>query len=70
MSTDGPIFDKFHVIRTDSTDGPGGKHDGCEYFVLDLTHDPYAEPAIMAYADACEITHPTLAADIRDRYAP
>jgi len=69
MATDGPIFNKFRVNRTDGTDYPGAKHYGCDYFVLDLTHDPAARPAVLAYADAVEPTHPKLAADIRRRWA-
>lgn len=68
MSADSPIYHKFNVSRTDGTDQPGGKHDGCAYFVLDLTHDPAAKHAVLAYADAVEATHPVLAADIRARY--
>lgn len=62
------IYNKFIVNRVDETDAPGGKHDGCEYFVLDATHDVYAYAALMAYADACEADYPKLAADIRARY--
>lgn len=65
MTADGPIYAKFNVTRTDGTDRPGGKHDGCRYFVLDATHDPYAVAALHAYADACETTRPTLADDVR-----
>lgn len=67
MSTDGPLFNKFDVRRTDGSDGINGKHHPCAYFVLDLTHDPFAGPALAAYADACEATHPQLAADLRSR---
>lgn len=59
------LYEKFRVTRLDGTDGPGGKHEGCRYFVLDLTHDPFAFPAIRAYARACEATLPVLAADLR-----
>lgn len=62
------LFEKFVVIRRDGSDALGGKHHGCEYFVLDLNHDPHAKAALQAYADACEQTHPQLAADIRSRY--
>lgn len=41
---------KFIVRRRDGTDETGGKHDGCNYFVLDITHDPHAIPAIRSYA--------------------
>lgn len=43
---------KFVVLRKDATDAPGGKHDGCGYFVLDVTHDPHAIPALCAYAES------------------
>lgn len=49
------LYRKFDVSRTDRSGGPGGKHEGCEYFVLDLTHDPHARRAAFAYADSCEI---------------
>jgi len=62
------LFRKFNVSRTDGSDFPGGKHDGCDYFVLDMTHDPYAKAAAAAYANACEGTHPVLAADLRKRH--
>lgn len=61
-------YRKFDVRRTDGSDQLGGKHHGCEYFVLDVTHDPHAKAALQAYADACENTHMFLAADMRDRY--
>ena len=48
------LYGKFEVTRTDGKDAPGEKHDGCQYFVLDVTHDPYAIPALRAYAYACE----------------
>lgn len=67
MSKDGPIYKKYHVERTDGESGPNGKHQFCKYFVLDMNCDPYAVTALRAYADACQETHPTLAADIRSR---
>jgi hypothetical protein len=62
------VYHKFNVSRTDGSDKPGGKHDGCEYFVLDLTHDPFAKIAAAAYANACEREYPALAADMRKHY--
>jgi hypothetical protein len=47
------IYNKYAVYRNDREDRPGYKHEGCEYFVLDMTHDPFAVPALRAYADAC-----------------
>lgn len=61
------LYDKFRVQRRDHSNWPGGKHDGCSYFVLDLTHDRYALPAIRAYADACREEYPLLAADLDER---
>ncbi len=61
------LYRKFEVNRTDGTSGPGQKHYGCEYFVLDLSHDKFAAPALKAYADACEQEYPLLAADIRSK---
>ena len=58
------IYDKFRVARTDGRSEPGEDHDGCQYFVLDLTHDPHAVPAMIAYAESCEKEFPALSADI------
>lgn len=65
---DGILFKKFHVTRTDGSSDVGKKHHNCEYFVLDVDHDPYAKAALLAYVDACEGTHPALAQDIRQRW--
>lgn len=62
------LFRKFEVHRADGTDGPGCKHEGCRYFVLDLTHDAFAPAAMQAYAAACRDTHPQLAADIEAEF--
>lgn len=48
------IYDKFTVTRNDGKDAPGEKHENCQYFVLDLTHDPHAPAAIKAYAESCK----------------
>lgn len=58
------LYNKFTITRNDGKDAPGEKHDGCEYFVLDLTHDPSALVALRAYADACRLEYPLLAADL------
>lgn len=65
---DGPVYGKFIVERTDGRSAPGEKHHGCEYFVLDTTHDIYAVPALEAYARACERLMPELAESIRGRW--
>ena len=58
------LYGKFIIHRTDGESRPGHKHDGCDYFVLDLTHDPFAIPALRAYAKACRAEYPLLAADL------
>jgi hypothetical protein len=58
------LYQKFNVSRTDGSDAPGGKHHGCSYFVLDITHDPFAINALAAYANACRDSLPLLAKDL------
>lgn len=60
------LYRKFNVSRTDGSSESGGKHDGCNYFVLDVTHDKYAGAALRAYADSCVAEYPLLAADLHD----
>jgi len=62
------LYRKFEVRRVDGSDATGGKHDGCEYFVLDMTHDAHAPAALRAYAQACASTHPHLSADLMVRF--
>lgn len=64
MTKDTGIYRKFLVERTDGSSGPGLKHEHCNYFVLDLVHDPFAIPALKAYADACREKFPALADDL------
>lgn len=61
------IYHKFDVTRTDGQSAPGGKHDKCEYFVLDLTHDPYALSAVRAYATACKKEYPVLSKELETK---
>jgi len=63
------LFRKFDVRRVDGSSAPGGKHHGCEYFVLDTDHDPHAPAALMSYAKACAESHPQLSADLTRRYS-
>lgn len=58
------IYGKFTVTRNDGKSAPGEKHERCEYFVLDISHDPFAIPALKAYADACRESYPALARDL------
>lgn len=37
--SDKGLYQKFIVYRTDGTSEKGGKHAGCDYFVLDIDHD-------------------------------
>ncbi len=41
-------------------------HPDARYFVLNYATDPYARTALLAYADACETTHPVLARELRE----
>ena len=63
------LYPKFNVTRADGRDGNGDKHHGCDYFVLDLTHDTHALPAIAAYAESCKDTYPVLSEDLRGKVA-
>ena len=58
------FYQKYDVNRSDGSSEPGGKHDGCEYFVLDVTHDPHARAAVLSYAISCRADYPLLADDI------
>lgn len=62
------VYRKFNVSRTDGRDKPGGDRHGAEYFVLDVTHDKFAKPALAAYAAACRNDYPALADDMVRRY--
>lgn len=58
------LYQKFKVYRLDGSDAPGNKHHGCEYFVIDMHHDPHAKAALVAYAEDCKTTHPELSNDL------
>ena len=58
------LFAKFKVERL-TPSSRGINHDACRYFVLDITHDPHALPAAVAYANSCESEYPFLAEDLR-----
>ena len=58
------LYKKYIVSRTDGQSDTGQKHEDCEYFVLDLTHDIHALVAYQAYADSCRKGLPRLADDI------
>ena len=65
MDEEKGLYNKYSVVRLED---PKGKHDFCEYFVIDLDHDEFARPALLAYADACEEKYPELAKDLRRMY--
>lgn len=68
MKQDTGLYKKFNVSRVDGRDAEDGDRVGAEYFVIDMTHDPLAITAILAYADACEAQEPKLAAELRARF--
>ncbi len=58
------LYGKFYVERLDGKSVLGEKHDKCEYFVLDLTHDKHAKAAIRAYSISCGNEYPQLSHDL------
>lgn len=64
--TERGLYDKYKVERTDGSSGPGGKHERCQYFILDLEHDKHAKAALQAYAESCRKKYPKLAKDLLD----
>lgn len=55
------LYSKYDVRRLNDTTG---KHDECEFFVLDLKHDKHAKHALIAYSIACREEYPILADDL------
>ncbi len=41
------LYPRYELKRLDGTPG---KHNKCDFFVLDLTHDKHAAPALLSYA--------------------
>jgi len=65
MPTKKGIYNKFTVVRVDGQDMlDDDKHYQCDYFVLDLTHDRHALPALHAYAKSVMDEKPELAIDL------
>ncbi len=60
------FYNKYEVNRRDGLDKECDKHFNCKYFVIDLTHDHFAIPAMKSYADACKDAYPNLYIDIQD----
>lgn len=62
------LYHKFIVRRVDGNDAPGFKHHGCDYFVIDVTHDAYAKVALRAYIMAASREYPYLGVEMIERY--
>lgn len=62
------VYGKFAVRRVDGRDAPGGDRHGADYFVLDVTHDRFAKPALAAYVQACAGDYALLAQDLVTRH--
>lgn len=60
------LYGKYIVKRLDGSSEPGGKHEKCAFFVLDLEHDKHAKAALKAYAESCKREFPALAKDLRE----
>jgi hypothetical protein len=58
--TDKGLFNKYEVKRIDGKPG----RENCQYFVMDLCHDPYAKPALEAYIKALPEEYALLKADL------
>jgi len=64
------LYQKYIVQRTDGSSAPGGKHEQCDVFVLDLTHDRHAIAALEMYAESCADEFPNnLYDDLNDKLA-
>lgn len=61
------LFDKYYIRRTDEQDAPGCRHDNCELFVMDITHDIHAQDAMLFYARQVAAIKPQLALDIMEK---
>ncbi len=62
------LYGKYSIFRVDGGNLPGRKHENCDYFTLDLVHDPLAIPALFAYAVAADgAGYHHLAQDLRLR---
>ncbi len=66
MAEDEGLINKYAVRRRDGKDRQGDKHFSCRYYVLDVSHDPFAIPALLAYAEACKEKKPVLSAQLLD----
>jgi hypothetical protein len=58
------VYRKYYVKRLRDR---AKKHVNCEYFVLDLRHDPHSKAALIAYAKSCKKDFPELASDLLEK---
>lgn len=58
------LYRKYELLRVNE-DGSLRYQVTDPFFALRFATDPYAIPALAAYADACEAEFPALAADLR-----
>ena len=54
------LFNKYKIERIDGKPG----RENCQYFVVDVCHDPYAHAAIRGYIDALPDEFAMLKADL------
>lgn len=64
MAENAGLYQKFNVSRRDGRDQPGGDRQDAVYFVLDISHDPFALDALRAYRMVCEGRCPELAKEL------
>jgi hypothetical protein len=59
------LYRKYDVRRSDGSSAPGRKHEHCQYYVLDLSHDRHAFAALVAYSRSCASDFPLLSRDLQ-----
>ena len=65
------LYPKYRLARTDGSTNKGQKHEKCQFFVLDITHDPHAIPAIFSYATSAKADgYDKLADDLYSQIQP
>jgi len=58
------LYKKYTVIRNDNSE----KHKNCQYFVIDINHDKFAEDVLKYYAYLCELEYPHLSRDLKNLF--
>lgn len=62
------LEDRYEVKRRDGSSDPGGKHENCRYFVLDIYHDRHALTALQAYIQSAQFEYTELCKDLVGLY--